>query len=71
MAMPVKGWNDGRANNLVGMNRDNAPSKAIDPGTIARITSGVRGWLGRTEAPGGRELPFFPPGIPIDRKSVV
>ena len=59
-------WNGGRLNNLVGMNRDNAPSKPIDPGMLARVSQNVRSWLGINGSPEGRELPFFPPGKSLD-----
>ena len=57
-------WNGGRSNNLPGMNRDNAPSRPVDPGLLARISGGVRDWLGMSQ-PGSAELPFFPPGQPL------
>jgi hypothetical protein len=66
MATQPTGWNNGRPFNTLGMSRDNAPSQAIDPGLVQRISQNVRGWLGMSILPGGNELPFFPPGKPME-----
>lgn len=52
--------------NLPGLNRDNAPSRRVDPSLVQRISSGLRSWLGMSTGPGSPELPFFPPGRPLD-----
>lgn len=64
-ATTVAKWNEGRIHNLPGMNRTNAPSKPVDSNLIQRISGSVRNWLGMTSAP-TQELPFFPPGKPLD-----
>jgi len=51
--------------NLPGMNRDNAPSTPVEAGLIQRISGQMRTWLGMGQA-GSTELPFFPPGRPLD-----
>jgi hypothetical protein len=66
MAQTPTGWNGGRPHNVVGMSRDNAPAKPIDPGLLARVSQTVRAWVGLSVPPGGSELPFFPPGKPLD-----
>lgn len=66
MAQTPTLWNGGRLNNIPGMSRDNAPSKPVDPGLIARVSQNVRSWLGLNGAKGGTELPFFPPGKSLD-----
>jgi hypothetical protein len=65
MAQPPSLWNGGRIFNLPGLSRDNAPQKAVDPGLIARVSAGVRGWLGMNTTPGAPEVSFFPPGQPM------
>src|SRR5215472_14829372 len=50
---------------MPGLNRDNALSTPIEPGLIARISGQLRSWLGMNQA-GTTELPFFPPGRPLD-----
>jgi hypothetical protein len=53
--------------NLPGMSRDNAPYRPVEPGLIARITGGMRSWMGMANTlKGGPEMPFFPPGRPLD-----
>jgi hypothetical protein len=47
------------------MNRDNAISTPVEPGLIQRISGQLRSWLGMNQA-GSTELPFFPPGRPLD-----
>lgn len=51
-----------------GLSRENAPSKPIDMGMIARAMNGVRDYLGLSSnnTPGGLDQPFFAPGKPID-----
>lgn len=66
MAQAPTLWNNGRPQNVVGMSRDNAPSKMVDPGLVARIANGVRSWLNMDQQNGSPELPFFPPGKPLD-----
>jgi hypothetical protein len=56
---PARPWN------LPGMSRDNAPSSPVEPGLIQRISGQLRSWLGAQQA-GSTELPFFPPGRPLD-----
>ena len=68
------GWNlaqlmssgPSRPQNMPGMNRDNAFSRPVDPNLIQQISMGLRGWLGMSQQPGAPELPFFPPGRPLD-----
>jgi phage portal protein BeeE len=59
-------WNGGRMMNVPGMSRDNAPSQPIDQSLIARVSGTVRNWLGLSQATASSELPFFPPGKPLD-----
>lgn len=66
MARTPTGWNAGRFFNVPGMSRDNAPMSPVDPGLIARVSGTLRSWLGRDVGPGSPELPFFPPGRPLD-----
>lgn len=65
MAQTPTGWNQGRFNNIPGMNRDNAPYKPVDPNLIQRIGEGIREFFGMHPGVNGRELPFFPPGQPL------
>lgn len=44
------------------MSRDNAPSRAIDPGIIARAAGSLKSFLGLSAQSGSPETPFFPPG---------
>lgn len=66
MAQTPTGWNGGRPFNLIGMSRDNAPSKPVDPGLMARISGSIRNWLGMAPNSAQNELPFFPPGQVMD-----
>lgn len=64
MALPPAPVN--RPWNLPGFNRDTAVSRPVDPGMIARIAGGLKSWLGMAGTQGSPELPFFPPGKPLD-----
>src|SRR4051812_16954238 len=59
LSPPNRPWN------APGLSRDNAASTPVEPGLIQRISGQLRSWLGM-HVPGGPELPFFPPGKPLD-----
>jgi hypothetical protein len=66
VALTPSSWQSpNRPWNVPGLNRDNAQSRPIDPGLIQRISGQVRNWFGLNQ-PGSTELPFFPPGRPLD-----
>lgn len=58
-------YNGGRPKNLPGVSRDNAVSRPIDPSVMMRALGTVGSWLGQGGAGAARELPFFPPGVPM------